>query len=222
MGLIERISTLIRANLSDLIEKAEDPKKMINQVILDMREQLVQVKTQIAVSIADLNLLEKKAAESEEQMQEWMGKAELAVSKNQDELARSALERYQSRKNVAERLRQQVSQQKTQVDEFKSGLLRLEQKLCEAEAKRDILIARLNRARAASKVSEAKVAIDERSSSETFERMKNKVDYDEALSLAKEELASKNPDAELEKMEKEDQVEALLRELKARRGADTA
>ena len=81
MALLERVSTLVRANLNDLIDKAEDPEKMIKQVILDMQNQLMQVKTQVAIAIADEHLLLKKQKENQEKAAEWMRKAELAVDK---------------------------------------------------------------------------------------------------------------------------------------------
>src|SRR6476469_10176026 len=96
MALLERVSTLIRANLNDLIDKAEDPEKMIKQVILDMQNQLLQVKTQVAIAIADQHLLEKKQKENEDKTAEWIRKAELAVAKKDDELARAALHRVES------------------------------------------------------------------------------------------------------------------------------
>src|SRR5438045_3271037 len=100
MALLERVSTLIRANLNDLIDKAEEPEKMLKQVILDMQNQLMQVKTQVAIAIADQHVLEKKRTENVEKEQEWMRKAELAVDKKQDDLARAALERYMRYKQV--------------------------------------------------------------------------------------------------------------------------
>src|ERR1051325_2549722 len=101
MALLERVATLIRANLNDLIDKAEDPEKMIKQVILDMQNQLLQVKTQVAISIADLHLLEKKQRENEGKMAEWMKRAELPVAKSNDDLARAALERHKSHEQLA-------------------------------------------------------------------------------------------------------------------------
>ena len=93
MALLERVGTLLRANLNDLIDRAEDPEKMIKQVILDMENQLMQVKTQVAISIADLHLLERKRDGKHAEAAEWMRKAELAVAKQQDDLARAAIER---------------------------------------------------------------------------------------------------------------------------------
>src|SRR5512146_503198 len=123
MSLLERVSTLVRANLNDLIDKAEDPEKMIKQVILDMQNQLLQVKTQVAISIADQHLLEKKQKENEQAASEWVRKAELAVEKKQDEsLARAALERSISYKELAASFAQQVADQKVQVDNLRSAL----------------------------------------------------------------------------------------------------
>src|SRR2546426_4729089 len=96
MGLLERVSTLIRANINDMVDRAEDPEKMIKQVILDMENQYLQVKTQVAVSIADQHMLEKKWREKEESRQDWMRKAENAWDKNQEGLARPPLDRLQT------------------------------------------------------------------------------------------------------------------------------
>src|SRR5437667_344766 len=101
MALLERVSALIRANLNDLIDRAEDPQKMLKQVILDMQNQMLQVKTQVAIAIADEHLLGKKQQENEDKHAEWMRKAELAIDKKQDDLARAALERAVGYKKMA-------------------------------------------------------------------------------------------------------------------------
>src|SRR5205814_9181527 len=115
MGLLERVSTLIRANINDMVDRAEDPEKMIKQVILDMENQYLQVKTQVAVSIADQHMLEKKWRENEESGQAWIRKAETAVDKGQDDLARAALDRLQTSQGVAHRYREQVDDKKMEV-----------------------------------------------------------------------------------------------------------
>ena len=102
MALLERVATLVRANLNDLIDKAEDPEKMIKQVILDMQNQLLQVKTQVAIAIADQHLLAKKHQENEDKVAEWTRKAELAVSKKDDELARAALHRVDATRQLTQ------------------------------------------------------------------------------------------------------------------------
>ncbi len=145
MGLLERVSTLIRANLNDMIDRAEDPEKLIKQVILDMDNQYLQVKTQVAVSIADQHMLEKKHRENEDAGRDWMRKAELAVEKQQDDLARAALDRFQTSQKLALSYREQVDDQKLQVETLKNALIKLEQKLDEAKAKRDLFLARHRR-----------------------------------------------------------------------------
>ena len=129
MGLLERVTTLIRANLNDMIDRAEDPEKMIKQVILDMENQYLQVKTQVAVSIADQHMLEKKLKENEVAGNDWMRKAELAVDKGEDDLARAALDRYQTSLRLTQSYREQVDDQKAQVETLKGALQKLEQKL---------------------------------------------------------------------------------------------
>jgi phage shock protein A len=219
MALLERVSTLVRANLNDLIDKAEEPEKMIKQVILDMQNQLLQVKTQVAIAIADQHLLEKKQKENAGKVAEWMRKAELAVDKKEDDLARASLQRVESYRELSEGFTQQVADQKAQVENLKSALRKLDQKLTEAEAKADVLMAQQRRARAVTKASDARMAMGDSSKAATFDRMKRKVAHSEAVSEAKSEIAGSNIDDRLAALEKEDRIEQLLAELKGKRGA---
>jgi phage shock protein A len=218
MALMERVSTLVRANLNDLIDKAEEPEKMIKQVILDMQNQLLQVKTQVAIAIADQHLLDRKRKENQDKTAEWVRRAELAVDKKQDDLARGALERSLSYKALAENFAQQVADQTVQVENLKSALHKLEQKLAEAQAKSDVLIAQHRRARALNKAGDARLAIGNASNTAAFDRMKSKVQRNEALSQAKAELTADTMEDQLASLEKQDEVEKLLAELKSKRG----
>jgi len=218
MALMERVATLVRANLNDLIDKAEDPEKMIKQVILDMQNQLLQVKTQVAIAIADQHLLEKKRQENQEKTADWVRKAELAVDKKEDDLARAAIERSMSYRALTENFAQQVADQGVQVENLKTALRKLEQKLAEAEAKSDVLIAQHRRARALNKAGDARMAAGDMSSTAAFDRMKGKVQRSEALSQAKAELTADGMEDRLAWLEKQDEVERLLAELKAKRG----
>jgi phage shock protein A len=218
MALLERVSTLVRANLNDLIDKAEEPEKMIKQVILDMQNQLLQVKTQVAIAIADQHLLEKKQKENADKVAEWMRKAELAVDKKEDDLARVSLQRVESYRELSENFAQQIADQKAQVENLKSALRQLEQKLAEAQGKADLLIAQHRRARAVSKASDARFAVNDNGKAATFDRMKRKVARAEAISEAKSEIAGENIEDRLAALEKEDRIEQLLAELKSKRG----
>ncbi len=217
MALLERVATLIRANLNDLIDKAEDPEKMIKQIILDMENQLLQVKTQVAIALADQHLLLKKQKENGDKADEWMKKAELAVDKQKDDLARGALERTMSYRQLAESFEQQVEDQKIQAENLKAALHKLEQKLSEAQSKRDVLIAQHRRARALGKASDAQIAIGDGSKAAAFERMKTKVMHSEAVSQAKAELIAEDLDDRMAALEKEDHIDRLLTEIKDRR-----
>jgi len=216
MALLERVSTLVRANINDMIDKAEDPEKMIKQVILDMQNQLLQVKTQVAIAIADQHLLEKKQKENEEKTSEWMRKAELAVTKKDDDLARAALHRVESYREMAGGFTQQVADQKAQVENLKTALRKLEQKLEEARAKADVLIAQHRRARAVGKAQDARTAIGGNSKSAAFDRMKRKVEQSEAVGQAKSEMDTDDVEDRFMAIEKSDRIEQLLAEMKAR------
>ena len=215
MALLDRVATLVRANLNDLLDKAENPEKMLKQVILDMENQFMQVKTQVAIALADLHLLEKKKAENAEKHAEWMRKAELAVDKKDDGLARAALERAMSFHQLDENLDQQIADQEAQVEALKAALKRLEVKLAEAREKVDLLIVRSRRARTARRASDAEAPNGE---SHTFDRMRSKVRREEAINQAEGALGD-DVDLRFHVLEREEKIESLLRELKARRGA---
>jgi len=219
MALLERVSTLIRANLNDLVDKAEEPEKMIKQVILDMENQLLQVKTQVAISIADQHVLHNKLKENEESERQWMRRAELALDKPDDALARNAVERSMSYKAIAEGFRQQVEDQKTQVENLKSALLKLQQKLEEAKAKSDTLIAQHRRTRAFNKASKATGALDADTHAAAFDRMKEKVRHTEATAAATAELNGDDVEEQFAALEKQSEVDRLLNELKSKRKA---
>lgn len=217
MGLMERVSTLIRANLNDLIDKAEHPEKMIKQLILDMENQLMQVKTQVAVAIADHHMLEQKEAENRQLSTEWMKKAEIAVQKKEDDLARAALERYQSYQRLTESFREQAVDQAVQIESLKTALRKLDQKLSEARAKSQLLIAQHRRSRAIGKARDAEAATTD-SAAAGFDRMKDKVAREAALAHAKTEIAG-TLDDRFAALQRDDEIERLLGEIKSRQQA---
>ena len=217
MALLERVSTLVRANLNDLIDKAEDPEKMLKQVILDMENQLLQVKTQVAIAIADHHLLQKKRKENEDKAADWMHKAELAVDKHQDDLARTAIERSMTFKQLASSFDQQIEDQAGQVDNLKTALSKLQMKLDEARNKSDLLIAQHRRARAVNRAGEARLRAATGVTEPAFDRMNKKVQVEDALGQAKTELLADDVEDQFAKLEKEDQINKLLADIKARR-----
>src|SRR5260370_29157042 len=192
MALLERVATLIRANLNDLIDKAENPEKLIKQIILDMENQLLQVKTQVAIAIADQHLLEKKQKENQEKIAEWDRKADYAVGKKQDDLARAAIERSLHYKQLTESFVQQVSDQHLQVETLKTAFSKLQQKLEEANAKSEFLVARHRRARTLDKAADAHAKMGDHTKAATFARRNRKVMRNKPISQAKTELMAKS------------------------------
>lgn len=217
MALLERVSTLIRANLNDLIDRAEDPEKLIKQVILDMENQYLQVKTQVAISIADLHLLEKKRKESQDATDDWFRKAERAVDKQQDDLARIALERYRSFLQMGASYGEQLADQQAQVDGLKNALQKLEQKLIEGKLKKDLLIARHRRTQTAGRANGAEAAMQGYAVSGAFDRLGEKVLHAEAVVDAQKELAGENLEERFAQLERNEEIERLLIGIKERR-----
>jgi phage shock protein A len=218
MALLERVSALVRANLNDLIDRAEDPQKMLKQVTLDMQNQLLQVKTQVAIAIADEHLLRQKHQENLDKHSEWMKKAEIAVDRKQDDLARAAIDRAVGYRNMAESYDQEIAHQKAQVENLKSALHKLELKLTEAHAKSELLLAKHRRSRALSKASHARIAATDQTKMGTFDRMKNRVHGEEAMSHALAEMAGDSMEDRLDALGKDDEVERMLADIKNRRG----
>ncbi len=219
MPLLDRVTTLIRANLNDLVDKAEDPEKLLKQLQLDMQNQFMQVKTQVAIAIADQHLLEKKQKENLDAQKEWLRKAELAVQKNQEDLARVALERSLTYETAATNFSQQIEDQSHQVQTLRDALHRLEQKMTETRTKTELLIAQNRRARLAVRAGSA--TFKEFEHEAAFDRVKDKVMATEALGHG--QIASGEPDVEkrLAALEKSDQVDRLLAELKSKGNGTT-
>ena len=220
MALLERVSTLLRANINDLLSKAEDPEKLARQLVLDMENQLMQVKTQVAIAIADQHLLLKKRTEQEAAQAQWLRKAELAVTKQQDDLARAALERALSHQRMAEGLAQQHTDQTAEAETLRGAYTRLQQKLAETQSRVELLSTQLRRNRAVQKANAAHAALANGSAQAKLARLAAKVDEGDAHNHAARALLSvataETLDERFATMEQNDQIEALLLELKER------
>jgi len=216
MSLLDRVSTLLRANLNDLVEKAEDPEKLLRQIVLDMENQLLQVKTQVAIAIADEHLLEKKRKEHEQEAAEWRRKAELAVQKSMDDLARSALERTHSHEQLAAGFATQAEDQKHEADNLRQALRKLEQKLSETRAHAEMLMAEHRRAKVVGRATRARVSTGP-DQDHAIDRMKNKVRQTAAeASATSEVMITETLEDKFKTLETHDKVELELQEMKAR------
>jgi phage shock protein A len=214
MALLERVATLIKANLNDLVDKAENPEKLLKQLLLDMQNQFLQLKTQVAIAIADQHLLDKKRRENMQTQQDWVRKAELAIAKNQEDLARNALERSLIFENAAKNFAEQYEDQSHQVQLLKDALLRLEQKMSDTKTKAEMLAAQHRRARVA--VASTGSGIKELNHDAAFGRMQEKVLEAEARGQAQQVMAEVTAEEQFRLLERNDQVDRMLLELKAR------
>ncbi len=216
MALLERVSTLLRANLNDLIEKAEDPERLLKQIVLDMENQLLQVKTQVAIAIADQHVLDKKRAEHVEQAADWRRKAELAVQKGHDDLARAALERALSHDQMVVGFTEQAEDQKSEADNLRQALHKLDQKLNETRARCEMLVAEHRRARVVGRATQVRQAVGS-DQEHALGRLKSRVRIEAAESAAASEvLAPDSLEDRFQALESEDKVELLLSEIKTR------
>jgi len=216
MALLERVSTLLRANLNDLIEKAENPERLLKQLVLDMENQLMQVKTQVAIAIADEHLLERKRKEHEQETAEWKRKAELAVQKGHDDMARGALERALSVERLTKGFAQQAEDQKLEADTLRQTLRKLEQKLSETRAQCEILMAEHRRANVVGRATQARQVVGNTQDA-ALGRMKSRVRQHAAENAAAGEiLAPETLEDQFQHLEEHEQVELLLGQLKER------
>jgi phage shock protein A len=216
MALLDRVSTLLRANLNDLIEKAENPERLLKQLVLDMENQLMQVKTQVAIAIADQHLLERKRLEHEHQAEEWKRKAELAVAKGHDDLARGALERALSVDRLTKGFAAQAEDQKLEADTLRQTLHKLDQKLTETRAQCELLMAEHRRAKVVGRATKARQTVGA-TQDQALGRMKSRVRQHAAENAAAGEiLAPESLEDRFQSLEEHEQVELLLGKLKER------
>jgi phage shock protein A len=189
MGIFSRLAQLIKSNLNDMISRSEDPEKMLNQVVLEMSNQLVEAKKQVASSIADEKRLQKQLEEELVNAQEWERMAMMALRAGNEPLAKEALARKREHDELAATYKDQWTKQNTAVEQLKKALRLLNDKIEEAKRKKNVLIARKKRAEAQRAIQDTMSGLRDQSAFETFDRMAAKVDQMEAEAEAGAELA---------------------------------
>lgn len=222
MGIFNKLSTLIRSNLNDLIARAENPEKMLNQIILDMRDQLTKAKQEVAVAIADERKLKAQAEEEAKQSQDWERRAMLAVKEGRDDLAKQALQRQQEYGERAQQLYDTWQRQAGETDRLKESLRQLNAKIEEARRKKNLLVAKQKRAEAQKRIHETMTGLSDSSAFDAFDRMAQRIEQNERLALASaevtEELGSDHLETEFKRLEIGDDADARLIEMKRKMG----
>jgi phage shock protein A len=226
MGIFQRLGTLIKSNINDLISKAEDPEKMLSQVLVDMKNQLVEAKKQVAVAIGDEKRLKKQWDDQVQQSKEWERKAMMAVHAGDDALAKEALVRQKEHEDLSSQFEQQWHLQKDAVEKLKDQLRTLNNKIEEAKRKKNILVARAKRAEAQKTIQATMAGLSDTSAFDTFDRMAEKVEQIEAEAEAGVELAGEMTGDTLQsrfkQLESTGGADMALQELKAKMGLGPA
>ena len=184
-----RIATLIRSNINALISSAEEPDKILNQLVIDMRKQYVEARKQVAVAIADEKRLKRQYDKEAERAADWEKKAMTAVRAGKDDLAREALKRKGEADNIAGEFKKQWAAQQNATEQLKESLKRLNDKIQEASRKKNLLIARQKRAETQKKIQDTMSGMGESGAFDQFARMEEKVDRIEAEADAAVELS---------------------------------
>lgn len=189
MGIWQKLSTLFRSNINDMIARAEDPEKMLNQVIVDMREQLAKAKQEVAVAIADERKLKAQAEEEARESAKWEHRAMMAVREGRDDLARQALMRQQEYAERALGMQEQWQKQSQETERLKDALRQLNNRIEEARRKKNLLIAKQKRAQAQQRIHETMAGLSDRSAFDAFNRMAEKIEENERRALAAAEVS---------------------------------
>ncbi len=188
MGIFDRLSRLLRSNINDLIAKAENPEKMLVQVIEDMRKQLAQAKQEVAVAIADERKLRMQVEDERKQAREWERRARLAVRENRDDLAKQALVRGQEHASNAAELEEQWTRHREETERLKDSLRQLNSKIEEAKRKKNLLIAKQKRAQAQRRIHDTMAGLQDKSAFRAFDQMVEKIEDSERKALAAAEV----------------------------------
>jgi phage shock protein A len=220
MGIMDRVATVLKSNLNHLINKAEDPEKMLDQILIQLRQQLVEAKREVAVAIADEKRLAAQLEAELEQVREWERRATMAVQKGEDDLAREALRRKADHEQIAIGYKKQWDAQQASTENLKNALRALSQKIEEAGRKKNLLVARQKRAEAQKHIHEVMTGLTDTSAFESFDRMTAKVEQIEAQADAavelSQELSGDTMEQRFRALESSTDVEQELHALKAK------
>ncbi|MBE9207380.1 PspA/IM30 family protein [Nostoc sp. LEGE 06077] len=215
MGLFDRIKRVVSANINDLVNKAEDPEKMLEQAILEMQEDLVQLRQGVAQAIAAQKRTEKQYNDAQNEINKWQRNAQLALQKGDENLARQALERKKTFTETGTALKTSLDQQSTQVETLKRNLIQLESKISEAKTKKEMLKARITTAKAQEQLEGMVRGMNSSSAMAAFERMEEKVLMQEARAQSAAELAGSDLESQFAQLEAGSDVDDELAALKA-------
>ena len=213
MGLLDRISRLVRSNVNHLVNGAEDPEKVLQQTVLDMQSDLVSMRQAVAQAIATQKRTERQCEQAKRTAAEWYNRAQLALQKGNDEVARDALTRRQTYIQTGQTLSPQITQQREIVQQLKANMGQLERKISEARTQKDMYIARARAAQSSVRLNE--MIRSNTSSTNAFEKMEARVLDLEAQAEVTAAMGTDSIDQQFAQLENQNNVDAQLAQLKS-------
>lgn len=216
MAIFERLSDLVRANINDLIDKAENPEKMVKQIIIDMEEQLRKATQGLGTAMGSLNQVKKQLENAQEQSNNWQAKAKTCLEQGNEELAKQALENKVKQDKMVAQYQEMTSSMEAQVNEIRSQVDILKQKLEEARSKQAMLVARSQMADAKSQMAKTLGNMDSKSAFAKMDKMEQKIEQKESEADAFSQISGveESQNDPFAKMDQENSVNAELEKLK--------
>jgi len=219
MGIFSRTRDIIAANVSDLLDKAEDPAKMIRLIIMEMEETLVEVRASAARTIADQKEMRRQIARLEKVQEGWTEKAELALSKGREDLAKAALHEKEKASEVADQLHREIGELDDALKASEEDIHKLQAKLREARARQNSIVTRLESAHQRARMREMYAGARADEAFARFELLERRVDLAEGRAeAAAMGAAPKSLEEEIAELRAADKVDAELAALKERLG----
>lgn len=218
MGIIKRINDLLKANINHLISTVEDPEKMLNQLMGNLREEKQKARVQVARCLTDEKRLEQQVREHQEKLTQWQKRAEVAVMRDEDELAREAIARRNEFATMVDELTRQWEEQHQMAEQLKDALVQLDRRYKEADFKKQALIHQYRANEAQQKATATMAKLTNMNHLDEFSRVEEKIKEAGAMASANRELESFSLDDRFRQLESEGVVEHDLVQLKLQLG----
>ncbi len=214
MGLMDRVRDLVSANLNAMLDRAEDPEMMVNQYLRDLNENLYEAKTRVAAAMADETKLHNKMVQFQAEADQWQSKAEAAMRAGDEELARQALARKLQSQKLADQYKQQYEAQDQQVEELQNALVKLEARIAEAKSKRDLIVAKRNRAETQEAIQRTVRGLSSTNAMDKLAQLESRVDDQLAQADAMARLEKGTLESRFSDLEADQQLNAEMEALR--------
>ncbi|WP_129671156.1 PspA/IM30 family protein [Candidatus Chloroploca sp. Khr17] len=218
MSILTRIKDLVSANVNSMLDRAEDPEKMANEYLRQLTNELYEVRTGVATAMADETRLEQRRISAFAEAEQWTARAEAALRAGDEELARAALSRKVQSQKLAEQFLTQEQAQEEQVNAMQDALVQLETRIAEVKAKKELIIAKKNRAQTQEALQRTAQSMSQIGTMDKLSQLEERVDDQLAKADAMAKLEQGSLEARFEDLTKRTEVDSELEELKRKLG----